>query len=662
MLLYCSKLIAKKELAHYFHNTKTENTGGLYGVNLDVMTEGNCALTYCFGDLFSRHMSDNPKSQIPEGELKVMKTPGSTHVLDRKTKKLVKCNKDICPYGIDEEDIGWVNYAPYAAHGGWAGAVNAHASEINQKEVIRFFKFATSEEISLLTLIQNATLPRSESYNQDPFRNSHLNVSKWVDKGYDKSVAQSYLTTVEKTFDSKNIVVDIRFPTSRTIRKIMDNEIYDHLEEVVWNDKGSSFPKEERENLRQSTMASIKERWEREIKLYDNRLNTAIPLKQQYQTDLGIYDYDIQTNHHELKRGHHIAGGVMAATILLTSMVFAAWVFLYRENRAVKLSQPFFLYIICVGTFIMGIAIIPLSIDDIGPWKEMASKACMCVSWLFFVGFTVSFSAIFSKIWRINKLYRSAEQCERVSISTRDVMIPFAVMLCLNVILLLSLTLISPLEYIRFDTDTLNDYGTCSVNSGSNQYVTLFLGAFIILVNVGALVMSNVQAYKARHISDELSESAYIALAMISMLQTYIIGIPLLIVVWKEPRAKYILECGMIFVISMSLLLLIFIPKIRHVHMPKTVKYINQQRKSKKNPMNRQPEAMDSVTELINYKVKVREMKYKVKDGIFDIDELFSTFDDLEPEHNRFGLSSSVTQHQSAGRSSLASVSESQVQ
>eukprot|EP00593_Proboscia_inermis_P005709 CAMPEP_0171321174 /NCGR_PEP_ID=MMETSP0816-20121228/110078_1 /TAXON_ID=420281 /ORGANISM="Proboscia inermis, Strain CCAP1064/1" /LENGTH=346 /DNA_ID=CAMNT_0011818857 /DNA_START=186 /DNA_END=1226 /DNA_ORIENTATION=+ len=302
----------------------------------------------------------------------------------------------------------------------------------------------------------------------------------------------------------------------------------------------------------------------------------------------------------------------------------------------------------------MGITIIPLSIDDFSPGKEMASEACTCVSWLFFLGFTVSFSAIFSKIWRINKLYRSAEQCKRVSVSTRDVMIPFAVMLSLNVILLLSFTLISPLEYIRFDTDTLNDYGTCSVNSGSNQYVTIFLGASIILVNVGALVMSNIQAYKARHISDELSESAYIALAMISMLQTYVIGIPLLIVVWKEPGAKYILLCGMIFVISMSLLLLIFIPKIQHVHMPKSksVKYINQQRSV--NPMNRQPEVMDSVTELINYKVKVREMKYKVKDGIFDVDELFSTFDGLEPEQNRFGLSSFITQFQSDGRSSLA--------
>ena len=46
--------------------------------------------------------------------------PGSTRVLDWETGKLVDCTPEICPYAIDG-----VNHAPFAAFGGWSGAINA---------------------------------------------------------------------------------------------------------------------------------------------------------------------------------------------------------------------------------------------------------------------------------------------------------------------------------------------------------------------------------------------------------------------------------------------------------------------------------------------------------------------------------------------------------
>lgn len=51
--------------------------------------------------------------------MSVSRTPGSTHVLDRKSMSLVPCNKDFCRFGEYHEDIGWVNHAPYLAFGGW---------------------------------------------------------------------------------------------------------------------------------------------------------------------------------------------------------------------------------------------------------------------------------------------------------------------------------------------------------------------------------------------------------------------------------------------------------------------------------------------------------------------------------------------------------------
>jgi len=59
------------------------------------------------------------KSTRARDELGVARTPGSTMVLDRDTLNLVPCDADRCRFGQYYDDIGWVNYAPYLAFGGW---------------------------------------------------------------------------------------------------------------------------------------------------------------------------------------------------------------------------------------------------------------------------------------------------------------------------------------------------------------------------------------------------------------------------------------------------------------------------------------------------------------------------------------------------------------
>ena len=54
----------------------------------------------------------------------------------------------------------------------------------------------------------------------------------------------------------------------------------------------------------------------------------------------------------------------------------------------------------------------------------------------------------------------------------------------------------------------------------------MVFGSLVIVVNISALVLANIQAYKARNISDHLSESKYIGIASFSMFQMFIIGVP----------------------------------------------------------------------------------------------------------------------------------------
>jgi hypothetical protein len=47
-------------------------------------------------------------------------------------------------------------------------------------------------------------------------------------------------------------------------------------------------------------------------------------------------------------------------------------------------------------------------------------------------------------------------------------------------------------------------------------------------------IIVNIEAFKARNIHDELSESKYIGLATLSMLQIFIVGVPLLVIVYDD--------------------------------------------------------------------------------------------------------------------------------
>ena len=91
--------------------------------------------------------------------------------------------------------------------------------------------------------------------------------------------------------------------------------------------------------------------------------------------------------------------------IAWTSIASIGWTLRNRKDSlVVKAAQPFFLLMIATGVLVMSGSLIPLSFDDNAESLEMsdtrAVAICMSVPWLSFTGFTIVFSALFSKTWR----------------------------------------------------------------------------------------------------------------------------------------------------------------------------------------------------------------------------------------------------------------------
>lgn len=145
----------------------------------------------------------------------------------------------------------------------------------------------------------------------------------------------------------------------------------------------------------------------------------------------------------------------------------------------------------------------------------------------------------------------------------RDVFVMFLFLFTMNVSILLSWTIVAPLEWdrhVRSTTDTfgrpVESYGICT-NEDALPFVIL-----LITANLLTLVTANFWSYKTRNIETEYHESRFIAIAMASVLQAWCMGIPILIMVWDNPQAKFFVCIGIVFVTCAALLGLIFVPKI----------------------------------------------------------------------------------------------------
>jgi gamma-aminobutyric acid type B receptor len=147
-------------------------------------------------------------------------------------------------------------------------------------------------------------------------------------------------------------------------------------------------------------------------------------------------------------------------------------------------------------------------------------------------------------------------------------MVPFFIMLGINVTVLICWMLVAPLQYGRLDhlgTDAWNriisTYGTCMGEKGKEREQDAFVG-LLVAVNLTALFYANFQAYRARHLPTEYSESKYIITSVIVMTEAGVIAIPVLLLVKDKPQVFFVVQVLLIFIIAMAILYCIFVPKI----------------------------------------------------------------------------------------------------
>ncbi len=299
---------------------------------------------------------------------------------------------------------------------------------------------------------------------------------------------------------------------------------------------------------------------------------------------------DISEDFTHVNNSWYAVGYSLFAIQTLLSLFCMAWTLNFRKRTIVKASQPEYMALICFGVWIIACGILPLSLQK-GDYRYMqdpntgevmtnrpnediyrVDAACMAYPWLVAIGFALTFGALFAKIWRINKLMAGASAFRRTRVSVRDVAGFVIGLLAVEILIMLTWQLVDPLQWKReVVTQGINGYpvksvGSCTTVDGNVNYFVIVLA----VVNLSCLLFALYLCYHVRKIPSDYQESRWITASIISMLQVGIIAVPVLLIVQENTNALYFVSVMILFLVSSTVTLLMFGPKIYQFHVRET--------------------------------------------------------------------------------------------
>lgn len=158
-------------------------------------------------------------------------------------------------------------------------------------------------------------------------------------------------------------------------------------------------------------------------------------------------------------------------------------------------------------------------------------------------------------------------------------------MFVINMVILTVWQVLSPLKYVRSyelhnSVDRFGRRNSSDSRCISDNGLDTYFFAFLFFMNGSMIVVANVQAFRARNISTEFSESKYILIAMVIILQALFISLP----VWfytTNAKANFTAKGALLLLVGAAILYSVFLPKIYFAHRYTRLK----QRRDKKRSM-----------------------------------------------------------------------------
>lgn len=256
-------------------------------------------------------------------------------------------------------------------------------------------------------------------------------------------------------------------------------------------------------------------------------------------------------------------GYVLMGITLCSVAGSLVWLILNRRARVVTSAHPTFLLMISLGVATMSLTILPLSMDESSvDAVARLNASCMLIPWLYFIGVSLISGALLAKVMALNEAYINSELAS-INVSPWMILRSCVSLVLLNSLVLLSWTLVSPMEWIREDNSardlfnrSTNSFGYCE---SSNDVP--FIVALSVL-NAGAVILASLGSFRSRHIETEFGDSRYVGICLAVILHVWCLCVPIALVVDNNSEGLFWIATATVFVAAQAVILLVYAPKM----------------------------------------------------------------------------------------------------
>ena len=484
-----------------------------------LMVEGRCAFAPTWADIgpLSRDSRGLPTSTWDKIGAAI--GPGVHRVWDYQQNKWHVCSEEPseCPFAGDD----YVNHAPFAANGGWSGAIPENIPDDRKNAAFAFLAF----------LGANSDVDVMAGTGFDPYRTSHLDLDLWLANGFNERAAEAQIAGLSETLRSSNLVVDLRIQGANDyVNVVLDDELFRLNKDEITQDE---------------FVSRIYSAWQGITDKLGRR-----ELLQQYRATIGLPPKDF-AEEVEVTEAGRIALAVVSGLFALCCICLCIFVYLYRDLKVWRFASPNFLFGSLIGAILAYVGIILMSADA-------STGTCTSALWLYVVGMSLILGNIFAKTYRTWRLFSNQNHFFLVKIHDHHILPISLVVMSLAIVILIVWTVMDAPTVHRSTkgVDDLEYVLICdSTDHGLEFFVTTvaYFG-FLLLV---ALFLS----FNTRNVGDAFNESKVLTLCVYNLTQVLIIVIVCALAL-DSPDARYILVViCLIFGVTVTIGLL-FIPKV----------------------------------------------------------------------------------------------------
>ncbi|XP_070577466.1 gamma-aminobutyric acid type B receptor subunit 2-like [Ptychodera flava] len=258
---------------------------------------------------------------------------------------------------------------------------------------------------------------------------------------------------------------------------------------------------------------------------------------------------------------------IFVACGIILSLGFLTFNIMHRDKRYIKMSSPNLNNSIVGGAILVYFAVIFLGGDGLFPSLPVTA-VCQTKTWLLCLGFTLGFGSMFSKTWRVHKIFTN-KKVKTLKIRDLHLFGIVLIMLAIDSAILLLWTLIDPprlhiTEYLAEPDTEGRDLMIIPMaeECKSKQdviWMTILLGYKGIVLVFGVFLSWETRKVKYA----QLNDSRYIGFAVYNVTILCCVGVPTSM--FLNPRQKdlqFILgSLCMIFCTTLTLCI-VFVPKI----------------------------------------------------------------------------------------------------